>query len=137
MQQALLAWKQGCLPKWGADGDFGSETEAALKAFQAAAGLPVTGVYDEATRKALADWKQQEETEKPEPGTPAKYVEIKQIHVRSAPGDEFMSLGIVQPGYRLPYQGEKHPDSNGVEWFLVEYDGQNGWVSSAVAEVTE
>lgn len=137
MQEVLLAWDATCLPKYGADGDFGGETEAALKAFQASEGLPVTGVYDEATRKALTDWKPQEEPEKPEPGTSAKYVDIKQIHVRSAPGDEFMSLGIVQPGYRLPYQGEKHPDSNGVDWYLVEYEGQNGWVSSLCGEVVE
>ena len=135
MQEALLKWDPTCLPKWGADGDFGSETEKALRAFQESAGLPVTGVYDEATRKTLTDWKPQEEPVKPEPGTPAKYVEIKDIHVRSAPGDEFMSLGTVQPGYRLPYAGETHNDANGVPWYLVEYDGQNGWVSSAVAEV--
>ena len=137
MQKALLAWDEKCLPKYGADGDFGSETEKAVKAFQEADGLPVTGVYDEATRKALTDWKPQEGPENPEPGTPAKYVEIKQIHVRSAPGDQYMSLGTVQPGYRLPYQGETHKDADGVEWYLVEYDGQNGWVSSAVGEVTE
>ena len=135
MQEALLKWNPNCLPKWGADGDFGSETEKAVRAFQEAAGLPVTGVYDETTRKALADWKPQEEPEKPEPGISEKYVEIKDIHVRSAPGDEFMSLGTVQPGYRLPYAGETHNDANGVPWYLVEYDGQNGWVSSAVGEV--
>ena len=48
-----------------------------------------------------------------------------------------MSLGTVQPGYRLPYAGETHKDANGVPWYLVEYDGQNGWVSSAVGEVVE
>ena len=137
MQKALLAWDEKCLPKYGADGDFGSETEKAVKAFQEADGLPVTGVYDEATRKALTDWKPQEGPEKPEPGTPAKYVEIKQIHVRSAPGDQYMSLGTVQPGYRLPYQGETHKDADGVEWYLVEYDGQNGWVSENDAEVVD
>lgn len=135
MQEALLKWNPTCLPKYGADGDFGSETEKALRTFQESVALPITGVYDETTRKSLTDWKPQEEQEKPEPGTPAKYVEIKQIHVRSAPGDEFMSLGIVQPGYRLPYQGEKHPDSNGIDWYLVEYDGQNGWVCSLCGEV--
>ena len=137
MQKALLAWDQKCLPKWGADGDFGSETEAALKAFQEVAGLPVTGVYDETTRKALTDWKPQEEPEKPEPGTSERYVRIKEIHVRSAPGDEFMSLGIVQPGYRLPYQGETHKDDNGVNWYLVEYDGQNGWVCGKYGEIVK
>ena len=53
MQANLLAWEPYCLPKYGADGDFGSETEGALKAFQAYAGLPVTGVYDDATRAKL------------------------------------------------------------------------------------
>ncbi|WP_426512752.1 peptidoglycan-binding domain-containing protein [Dactylosporangium sp. McL0621] len=35
------------------DGDFGSKTEAATKEFQKQAGLPVTGVVDEATWQAL------------------------------------------------------------------------------------
>lgn len=135
MQEALLKWDPTCLPRYGADGDFGGETEKALRAFQAAEGLPVTGVYDEATRKALADWKPQEEPVQPASGTPAKYVRVREIHVRSAPGDGYMSLGTVQPGYRLPYAGETHRDANGVPWHLVEYDGQNGWVSSAVGEV--
>ena len=136
MQKALLAWDAKCLPKYGADGDFGSETEKAVKAFQRAAGLPETGVYDEATRKALTE-KPQDEPVQPTPGSPAKYVQIKETHVRSAPGDQYMSLGTVQPGYRLPYQGETHNDANGVPWYLVEYDGQNGWVSSTVGEVVE
>ena len=137
MQEALLKWNPKCLPKWGADSDFGSETEAALKAFQGAAGLPVTGVYDEATRKALTAVKPQDEPVQPTPGSPAKYVQIKETHVRSAPGDQYMSLGTVQPGYRLPYQGETHNDANGVPWYLVEYDGQNGWVCGLCGEVVE
>ena len=147
MQEALLKWDQKCLPKWGADGDFGGETEAALKAFQGAAGLPVTGVYDVATRKALTDQPappvdddgtdDSELSDVPvQPLEPTgRYIEILPIHVRSAPGDKYMSLGTVQSGYRLPYQGETHQDDKGVEWYLVEYDGQNGWVSSADGEV--
>lgn len=41
------------LPNWGADGDFGSETANAVKAFQAAQGLDVTGKVDGRTAKAL------------------------------------------------------------------------------------
>ena len=48
MQEALL--KLGySLPKYGADGDFGSETLAALKAFQEKNGLTVDGVCGPAT----------------------------------------------------------------------------------------
>jgi len=158
MQTALLAWDATCLPRYGADGDFGSETEKAVKAFQEAEGLPVTGVYDEATRKALTapanddavgaisgspahdsgtDDSELSDDPIPPLEPTGKYIEIVQIHVRSAPGVQYMSLGTVQPGYRLPYQGETHKDDMGVPWYLVEYDGQNGWVSSAVGEVTE
>lgn len=51
--QKLLIERGYNLPKYGADGDFGSETLSALKAFQTDAGLTVTGVYDTATRAAL------------------------------------------------------------------------------------
>jgi peptidoglycan hydrolase-like protein with peptidoglycan-binding domain len=37
----------------GVDGDFGDNTEKALKAFQQFKGLPVTGVVDEQTWEAL------------------------------------------------------------------------------------
>ena len=138
MQTALLAWEPYCLPKYGADGDFGSETEGALKAFQASAGLPVTGVYDDATRKALTEAKPDtvpDPDPSPAPGAPDQYVRVREIHVRSAPGDNYMSLGTVQPGARLPYAGETHKDADGVPWYLVEYDGQNGWLCERDAEV--
>jgi uncharacterized protein YraI len=62
---------------------------------------------------------------------------VREIHVRSAPGDGYMSLGAVPPGARLPYQGETHADASGANWFLVEYDGQNGWLCEKDAEVIE
>ena len=41
------------LPKFGADGDFGAETEAAVKAFQTAHGLPATGAWDAVSQAKL------------------------------------------------------------------------------------
>ena len=41
------------LPKYGADGDFGKETEAAVKAFQSENGLKADGVVGEKTWTAL------------------------------------------------------------------------------------
>lgn len=43
------------LEKYGIDGIIGSETEAAIKAFQELEGLEVTGIVDEATLKALKE----------------------------------------------------------------------------------
>lgn len=52
VQQALNLL--GAQPQLAVDGDFGTKSKTALKAFQARAGLPATGVVDAATRDALA-----------------------------------------------------------------------------------
>ncbi len=43
VQQLLLLNEPTSLPNFGADGDYGGETEAAVKAFQTQHGLPATG----------------------------------------------------------------------------------------------
>lgn len=60
------------------DGDFGSKTDAAVKAFQKKAGIEVDGIYGEESHKALMDAvadddegkKAQEEATEPVPGVP-------------------------------------------------------------------
>ena len=57
--EILRGWQQTLieagypLPKYGADGLGGTETRDALKDFQAASGLPLTGQFDDATRATL------------------------------------------------------------------------------------
>lgn len=123
MQEALLLWDAKCLPEYGADGDFGSETEKALKAYQKEAGLPVTGIYDEATRKALTSIGK------------AKRVEATaDVFVRSAPGKDNRELGVLKRGQTALYQGEKSA-VDGRDWYLIEFKGENGWVSSRYSKV--
>ena len=62
MQEYLLKWDADCLPEYGADGDFGSETKAAVKKFQKEFKLDVTGIYDEATRIKLVAYATPEKT---------------------------------------------------------------------------
>lgn len=124
LQILLTKWNPKCLLKYGIDGDFGSETEKALKAFQSEDGLPVNGVYDEATRKALMEVT----------AAVKKQVIVTgdSVNVRTAPNTtNGRILGVVHEGYRLPYQGQ---DSD-AGWHLVEYDGQNGWISGKYSEV--
>lgn len=52
-QLLQLGYTEVKLDRFGADGIFGPETEAALKAFQKKVGLVQTGIYDKATRDAL------------------------------------------------------------------------------------
>lgn len=121
MQEALLGWYAGCLPKYGADGDFGYETESAVKAFQGRVGLPVTGIYDDATKAALLNYGK------------GQYVIVTgdSVYVRTAPNTSSPVLGIVHENHRLPYQGQD--SENG--WHLVEYDKQNAWISGKYSEV--
>ena len=145
MQRALLLWDDKCLPRYGADGDFGSETEKAVKAFQTAKGLPASGVYDQATRAALAE--AVKSPKKPESGCDGDSCPVElphtqilitggSVNVRSAPGTEGTRvLGVVHKGDALPYQGEAR-EWGGRDWYLVEYNGGNGWVSSKYSEVT-
>lgn len=144
MQQALLTWRPECLPKWGADGDFGGETEVALRAYQAEAGLPVTGVYDEATRKALTaagSMPAEPATPEPEPPEPdppegpAFVLATADVNVRSAPGTDARIIGVLKKGYTAPYQEVKQ-EWGGRDWYLIEFNGENGWVSSRYSEVT-
>jgi len=125
MQELLLKWAPGCLPEYGADGDFGGETEDAVKAFQKAAKLPVTGVYDRATGAALMS-------------TVCGHVEITggSVNVRSAPGASNRDIGTVHRGDILIYQGVTE-EADGKPWYLIVYANTNGWVSSKYARLVE
>jgi len=52
-QLALLRWDAHCLPRYGADGDWGDESKVALSAFQRAHHLKVTAVRDPFTELVL------------------------------------------------------------------------------------
>lgn len=116
MQLALLA--QGYeLPKYGADGDFGSETQKAVKAWQIARNMKPTGELTAAECLELAG--------------AGRHIEVTgmAVNVRSAPNLDGRVLGVAARGDALPYQGESRLDGRGVRWYLVSYRNQNGWIS--------
>ena len=125
MQLALLA--QGyALPRWGADGQYGSETQAKVAAFQMDKGLPVTGQADEVTLKRIL-------AQETAPG----YGEVLVIasvtaYVRKGPDTTTKSLGTVKRGDKLTRTGE---DTEG--WFGVRYKDQDAYISTKMAEVIE
>ena len=111
------------LRKYGADGDFGSETFEALRAYQADHGLPVTGIYDAATEKALTEGKKA-----------ASYVESTgdAVNIRTEPNTVTgKKLGKVYKGDRLVYQCQISDEG----WYLVEYQGRNAWICGKYAKV--
>jgi hypothetical protein len=129
------------LPRYGADGDFGNETEKAVKAFQADHHLTADGVMhsDDYTMlfAALDGQTIEPGTEPPTPAPTVQQVEITggSVNVRSGPGTTGTRiLGTVHKGDRLPWQGLT-AEAGGRDWYLVEYSNQNGWVSSKYARL--
>jgi hypothetical protein len=52
-QKALLMWNKDCLPKYGADGDWGGESKYALRLFQESVNIKRTAFQDEITELFL------------------------------------------------------------------------------------
>ena len=57
-------------------------------------------------------------------------------NVRSGPGLGYSSIGQVNSGSTLPYQGDSSVDSRGVTWYKVSFSGSSGWVSSKYSSLT-
>lgn len=119
MQKLLLDWNKDCLPKYGADGDFGTETENAVKAFQSEKKLTVNGVCNAETWAALG-------------ADSSKLVLItgSSVYIRTGAGTGNKSIGIVHKGETYPYVNTA---SNG--WFEVKYLNGTAFVSNKYAKI--
>ena len=112
------------------DGEFGSKTLAALKAFQKSAGLPVTGKGDAATLAALGLAPVVEKP--PEPEQPAQPGSVRvtggEVNIRTGPGTGFDVVKAVKKGMLLA-----PVDVSG--WRPVLLDGEVCWISAEYSEI--
>lgn len=113
MQQLLLDLGYE-LPRYGADGEFGSETLSALKKLQADMGVPVTGMYDAVTRDALAARSEKK----------VQVTAAKSANVRTGPGTQYPSVGVVHRGDVFPL---RQVADNG--WRGIEVKERLVWIS--------
>ena len=117
-----------------ADGKFGPGTEQAVKDFQAAAGLSVTGIIDEATNAALrSDDAPHKETEAKETNPPkpelnssntSRMYATTNVNIRSGPGSDTEKLGMLSRGEAV----QAGKTENG--WTPIIVSAGIGYVSS-------
>jgi len=144
------------LPKYGADGDFGAETEAAVLAFQKKAELEEDGKYGDKTHVALMDavadddeGKQelptednpaqdaptQEPTEEETPAPLGQTVVIVadkggKVNIRVGNDTKYKRITTVPVGTTFEYVATA---ANG--WNAVAVSGQVGWVSGKYSRI--
>lgn len=124
------------------DGDFGSRTEAAVKAFQRKAGLKQDGKYGDQTHTALMaavadnDVGQQTQPEpepEPKPSTGAKVKIVCDngtVNIRVGNGTDYARITAVPDGTKCEWIATAQ---NG--WHAVKIGSQVGWVSGKYSEI--
>ena len=117
------------LGKWGADGDYGDATELAVMRFQRDHGLDDDGDYGPLTHGKLMEVIEEEKDTSKDDRTVR--IENGDCWARAAPNTDGKKLGVAKRGWVYPYQGQT--SENG--WHLIEYEGQNGWVSGKYGRV--
>lgn len=109
--------------KWGADGDFGDATEAAVKRFQKSKHLEADGIVGAKTVEALEA--AVSKLDKPVSRPQSVRIVGGQCYVRDAPDTSGKILGVAKEGAVYPYAGQ----TTQAEWHLIEYGKGTGWVS--------
>ena len=135
--QELLLQLGFSLPKYGADGSFGTETLSALKAFQSRAGIKADGIYGTETHAALmaatADRDEALKPSEPEdgeetPDTTGRKVTIScvsgTVNIRTGNGTQYSRITAAKNGDTFAWVATAE---NG--WHAVVVNGCVGWVS--------
>ena len=126
--QLMLINQDYDLGRWGADGEFGPDTESALGQFQKEHGLTADGICGPLTWAALESGAAGD----PEPTTPQLgWVTVKAgtWRIRSGPGTGYGTIGFVRAGDRLRRTEDAEPG-----WLGVMYEGCPEWISEKAVE---
>ena len=132
------------LPKYGADGKFGSETEAAVLDFQKDQEILQDGKYGSETHAALMDAvadddegnKDEPETDPiPETPRPAGMTVVivsegGKVNIRAGNGTQYARLSSVAPGTTFEHIATA---ANG--WHAVPFGNHVGWVSGSFSRI--
>lgn len=137
MLQEMLLKVGEKLPKYGADSDFGAETETALKSFQQKNGLPATGIVDANTEKLLyANTGETPPSTEPDPDEGDRDVEVikvayqakvqaksgSTVNMRSGPST---SNGVV---VRVATGQIVDVTSVSGDWSAITWNGKSGYM---------
>lgn len=128
LQKRLIA-KGYKMPKYGADGEFGDETEKAVKEFQRDNNLTVDGIVGKQTYAALEPETEDEPVKEPSKSkvvVTGGTVNIRDINNTSG---KIIKIAKLNEKYNLI--------STKDNWNQIETDKGNGWISGKYSKVVE
>lgn len=124
--------------KDGVDGDYGSKTVAAVKAYQSANGLTANGKYDEATHAVMSGATPAPAPAQPDPAQPTdgkKIVVIKcddgKVNIRQGDSTDYPSITQVTDGTTF-----EHVATSPTGWYGIRHKKCIAWVSPKYSELT-
>lgn len=131
LQNALIALHYDC-GSYGADGDFGSDTERAVKAFQAAEGLEVDGKFGAKSYAALMARQEAQKPAEPEP-EPEAPVEPESGKAYTVTGGTVW-IWDGHPAYGgeksvKVHKGDKLPVLDAGEYVPIVHNGTEKWIN--------
>lgn len=110
------------------DGEFGPNTESAVKALQTAAGILVDGEFGPDSLAALVKMEGTDDPDEPaddpedEPTDPSVEIRGGNAYIRTGPGTQYDTMGVA-------HAGDVFEDANPDGWNAILYEGRVGWVS--------
>ena len=114
------------LPKYGADGDFGAETEKALKEFQKDYGLTVNGVYTDTVDKTMQALLG---NSTPIPASDKSLVIVgNSVNIRTGPGTEYAIIHTAKKGDKFEV-----PETD--SWTPLKFGGHVYWTSDSYSKL--
>ena len=132
--QEILIGLGASLPKYGADGEYGSETQAAVRKLQAALGVSVDGIYGPKTHAALEAYLKNKDVGGGKGATqsPARIrvTASSSAYVRTGPGKNY-------PAFATVHHGEEYESPSAAKngWRNLKVGSRSGWISPKMCEV--
>ncbi|HIV29976.1 MAG TPA: peptidoglycan-binding protein [Candidatus Pullichristensenella excrementipullorum] len=113
------------------DGEYGPNTEAAVRALQKDAGILVDGEFGPDSYAALLELEVDDDMPEAEdaPSTGSVLISGGDAYIRTGPGKQYDAAGVAENGDKLVYANEDN-------WVPVLVGGRILWVSGKYAKVT-
>lgn len=128
--QTMLLRTGMSLPKYGADSDFGAETENAVKDFQSQNGLEVTGIIDAATEKLLYEKSGFQQSDSNVEVIKVAYqakvtgTSGSTVNMRSGPGTNYAIVTTIRFGQLVNVTGIEG------DWSAITWNDKSGYMQS-------